>query len=123
MDKARQEALKVAAAAAAAKAAAEASAAAAAAKETEKKAKEAQKGKTAEGNKSGITTIAQPAQDTELPPDLDDWELSEGGLPEGSSMSGSKALLEEYPEDESNSKKTKKNNTGKGKKGNPKTKE
>jgi len=46
-------------------------------------------------------------------------ELSEGCLREGSNLSGSKALLEEYPEDEANSKKTKKNNTGKGKKGNP----
>ena len=34
-------------------------------------------------------------------------------------MSGSKALLEEYSEDEANSKKTKKTNTEKGKKGNP----
>ena len=56
---------------------------------------------------------------TELPQDLDDWDLSEGGLTEGSNLSGSKALLEEYPEDEANSKKTKKTNTGKGKKGNP----
>jgi hypothetical protein len=37
-------------------------------------------------------------------------------------LSGNKALLEEYPEDEANSKTTKKNNTGKGKKGYPKTK-
>jgi hypothetical protein len=40
----------------------------------------------------------QQAQDTDLPQDLNDWELSEGGLPEGSTLSGSKALLEEYPE-------------------------
>ena len=85
--------------------------------------KEAQKGKNAEGNKKGSTTIAQQAQNTELPPDLDDWELSEGGLPEGSTLSGNKALLEEYPEDEANSKKTKKTDTGKGKKGNSKPKE
>ena len=45
------------------------------------------------------------------------------GLPEGSTLSDSKALLDEYPEDESNSKKTKKTNTGKGKKGNTETKE
>ncbi len=56
------------------------------------------------------------------PPDLDDWELSEGGLPEGSNLPGGKALLEEYPEDEANSKKTKKTNTGKGTKENPKPK-
>ena len=31
--------------------------------------------------------------------------------------------MEEYPEDEADSKKTKKTNTGKGKKGNPKPKE
>jgi hypothetical protein len=31
--------------------------------------------------------------------------------------------LDEYPEDEANSKKPKNTNTGKGKKGNPKTKE
>jgi hypothetical protein len=63
------------------------------------------------------------AEATDLPQDLDDWELSEGGLPEGSTLSGSKALLDEYPEDEANSKKTKKTNTSKGKKGNIKTKE
>ena len=78
--------------------------------------------KAAGGSTGGITTIAQHAQDTELPPDLDDWELSEGGLPEGSNLSCSKALLEEYPEDEANSKKTKKTNTGKGKKEKPKPK-
>jgi hypothetical protein len=55
-----------------AKAKAEAKAAAVAAKEKESKDKEAQKGKNAEGNKKGTTTIAQQAQNTELPPDLDD---------------------------------------------------
>ncbi len=65
----------------------------------------------------------QQAQATDLPHDLDDWELSEGGLPEGSTLSGSKALLDDYPEDEANSKKSKKTNTGKGTKGNTKTKE
>ena len=63
------------------------------------------------------------AHDTELPQDLDDWELSEGGLPGASTLSGNKALLEEYPKDEANSNKTKKTNTGKGKKGNTKTEE
>ena len=60
---------------------------------------------------------------TDLPHDLDYWELSEGGLPKGSTLSGSKALLVEYPEDEANSKKTIKTNTAKGKKGNTKTEE
>ena len=52
---------------------------------------------------------------------MDDWELSEGGLPEGSNLSGSKILLDEYPEDEAIS------NKGKGKerekKASPRTKE
>jgi hypothetical protein len=52
----------------------------------------------------------------QLPLDTEDWELSEGGLPEGSNLSGSKGLMEDYPEDEAISKKTKKTNTGKGKK-------
>jgi hypothetical protein len=52
-----------------------------------------------------------------------DWELSENGLPEGSTLSDSKALMEYYPEDESKSKKTKKTNIVKGKKSNSKTKE
>ncbi len=50
---------------------------------------------------------------------MDDWELSEGGLPEGSTLSGSKALLDDYPEDEANSKKTKKTNTGKARRPDP----
>jgi hypothetical protein len=44
-------------------------------------------------------------------------------LPEGSNLWGTKALMEDYPEDETNSKKTKKTSTGQGKKGNPKHKE
>ena len=40
-----------------------------------------------------------------------------------STLLGSKALIDDYPEDEANSKKTKKTNTDKGKKGNTKTKE
>ena len=107
---------------AAAKAYVQAAAEAAASKDKEKKAKDAQKTKAAGGSKRGTATIAQHAQNTDLPPDLDDLELSEGGLLEVSTLSGSKALLEEYPEDEANSKKTKKTNTGKGKKGNPKPK-
>jgi hypothetical protein len=85
------------------------------------KAKEAQKAKVAGGRKKGTGTTTQHAQDGDLPQDLEDWELSEGGLPEGSTLSGSKILLEEYPEDEANSKNTKNTNTGKGKKGNNKT--
>ena len=75
--------------------------------------------KAAGGSTSDIPTIAQHVQNTTLPHDCDEWELSESCLPEGSNLSGSKALLEENPEDEENSKKTKKTNTGKGKKGNP----
>ncbi len=59
---------------------------------------------------------------TILPHDLDDRELTEDGLPAGSTLSSSKALMDEYPEDEVNSKKTKKTNTGKGKKNKPKPK-
>jgi len=121
--KANQAAQEVAVATATAEAEAEAAAEADVAKDKDKKAKEAQKGKAAGGSKRGTLTIAQQAQDTELPQDLDAWELFEGGLSEGSTLSGSKALLEEYPEDEANSKKTKTTNTGKGKKGNPKPKE
>jgi len=52
-----------------------------------------------------------------------DWELTdEDGLPKGSTFSGNKALIDYYPEDEANSKKTKNTNTGKVKKGNPKPK-
>jgi hypothetical protein len=98
---------KVAAATAAAKADVEAAAEAAATKDKEKKAKEFQKTKVVGGSKRGTTAIAQQAKITKLPPDLDDWELSEGSLPEGSTLSGSKAILEEYPEDEANSKKNK----------------
>ncbi len=61
-------------------------------------------------------TILQQARDTQLSQDTEDWELSEGGLPEGSTLSGSKALMEEYPKDEANSKKVKKTTTDKGKK-------
>ena len=49
-----------------------------------------------------------------MPPEIDDWELSEGGLLEGSILSGSKALLDGPPEDEADSKKHKKTNTGEG---------
>ena len=55
---------------------------------------------------------------TALPQALDDWELSEGDLLEGATLSGSKALMEDYLEDEANSKLTKKTDTGKDKRGN-----
>ena len=54
--------------------------------------------------------------------DHDDWELSEGDLPEGYNLSDNKALLEENPTNEANSKKNKNTDTGKGKKGSPTTK-
>ena len=118
--KKNQEALAVAATAAAAKGAANEKVAAAAVKAKGKKSKDAQKARAAGESTRGITTIAQHAHDTELPPDLDDWELSEGGLPEGSNLLGNKALLEGYPKDKAHLKKTKKANTGKRKKRNPK---
>ena len=65
-------------------------------------------------------TILQLAREAQLPLDAEDWELSEEGLPESSTLLGSKALLEDYPEDEANSKKPKKQNNGKGKKSKPK---
>ena len=52
-----------------------------------------------------------------------DWDLTnEDALLGGSTLSGSKSLMDHYPEDEANSKKTKEINTGKGKKGNSKNK-
>jgi hypothetical protein len=52
-----------------------------------------------------------------------EWELTEEErLPGGSNLSGNKSLLDYYPEDEASSKKTKKTNTGKGKKGSSKPK-
>jgi hypothetical protein len=92
---------------------------AAAAKGKGKKGKGAQKGMTTGGNPSNTTTIAQQALKAPLPQTLDDWELSEGDLPEGATLSGSKALMEDYPEEEANSKMTKKTDRGKDKGGNP----
>ena len=68
------------------------------------------------GEGTGGATGPQQASNTEHPLDTEDWELSEGGLPEGSTLSGSKALMEEYPEDEANSKKTKRLTPAKGRK-------
>jgi hypothetical protein len=48
--------------------------------------------------------------------------LKTASLPEGSNLSGSKALMEDYSEDEANSNKIKKTNSGKVKKNNSKTK-
>ena len=49
-----------------------------------------------------------------------DWKLTdEDALPEGSTLSGSKSLMEQYPEDEADSEKTKKTNTSKEKKATP----
>ena len=50
------------------------------------------------------------------------WELNEEDLPAGVSLSGSKALLDDYPDDETTSKKTKKPKSGKEAKANHKSK-
>jgi hypothetical protein len=92
------------------------------AKEIERKGKAAQQPKAPGGGTGGNPTIAQHALKTTLPEDYEEWEISEGDLPEGSNLSGNKALLEDYPEDEANSRKNKKNNPGRGKKGHPKNK-
>jgi hypothetical protein len=54
--------------------------------------------------------------------DGEDRELKDDGLPEGTSLSSSKALKEEYPDDEKSSKKTKKSKTCKSTEGNHKSK-
>jgi hypothetical protein len=64
-----------------------------------------------------------PAQDEDQQHDIMNWDITdEDSLSEGSTLSGSKALIVQYPEYEANSKKAKKTNTCKGKKGNPKLK-
>ena len=98
----RQEALAAAAAATTVGATATAKAAEAKAKEIERKGKAAQQAKAPGGSASGNRTIAQHALKTTLPEDYEEWEISEGDLPEGSNLSGNKALLEDYPEDEAN---------------------
>ena len=120
-EKHRREALADAGAAAAARATAAEKAAATSLKEKERKAKEAHYAKAAWGSTGGNPTSAQHSQKTSLPEDSDDWELSEGDLPEGSTLSGSKAFLEGYPEDEANSKRNKSNNLGQGEKERPNT--
>ena len=62
------------------------------------------------------------AQDEDQQHYIADWELTdEDALPESSTLSSNKALMDQNLEDESNSKKTKKTNTGKGKKVIPST--
>ena len=71
-----------AAAVAATKAAAKEQAATTAVKAKGKTVKESQKDKDVGLSTSGTPTIAQQALYNDLPPVLDDWELSEGGLPD-----------------------------------------
>jgi hypothetical protein len=87
-------------------------AAAAAAKAKGKQAMRPEKGTAVGGNTGNTSTAAQHTQDTIPPNELDDWELSEGGLPAGSTLSGSKALLEDPPGDEADSREHKRTNTG-----------
>jgi hypothetical protein len=124
-EKNRKAALKAARAAKAAHAAVEKlrAAAAAAAKAKGKQALEPQKDKAVGGDTGDTRTTAQHTQDGNLPTELDDWELSEGGLPEGSTLSGSKALLDGPPGDEADSREHKRTNTGKSNEGNPPTTE
>ncbi len=116
-----QKALAVAAATASARATAEEKTAATTVKEKERKAKEAHQAKVARGSTGGNPIIAHHAQKTKLPEDHDEWELSEGNLPEGSTLSSNKALLEGYPEDEASSKRNKRNNPRQGEEERPKT--
>jgi hypothetical protein len=78
--------------------------------------------KAATNAEGGNADAIHPAQTEDHNHNEVDWELSENGLPEESTLSGSKAIMDDYPEDEATSKKTKKTNTGKGKKSNPKIK-
>jgi hypothetical protein len=118
----KQEALAAAAAALTAWATAAEKTAAATSKEIERKGKAAQQAIAPGGSTGGNATIAQHAREAALPENYEEWEISAGDLPEGSSLSGNKALLEDYPEDEANSRKNKKNNPGRSKKGHPKNK-
>ena len=71
-----------------------------------------------------LNATGLPNQDLENIHHLDgvNWELNVEDLSAGLSLSGSKALLDEYPDDETTSKKTKKPKPGKGTKGNNKSK-
>ena len=71
---------------------------------------------------SGTTCPMNHTQAEDQEHDIADLELAdEGALLEGSTLSGNKTLMGQYPEDEANSKRTKKNNTGKEKKATPST--
>ena len=113
-EKNKQAALRAARAAKAAHAAAEKqrAAAAAAAKAKGKQALEPQKDKAVGGDTGDTLTDAQHTQDGNLPTELDDWELSEGGLPGGYTLSGSKVLLKGPPGDEADSREHKRTNKG-----------
>ncbi len=78
--------------------------------------------KTAKDTTTGNALPTHPAYTDDPNQEEIDWALSEIGFPGGSTLSGSNTLLEDYPEEEANSKKTKRTNTGKGKKSSPKTK-
>ena len=87
-----------------------------AAKKIERKGKAVQHAKAPGGTTGGNPATAQHALKATLPEDYEEWEISEGDVPEGSNLSGNKALLEDYPEDEANSRKNTKTNPGRGKK-------
>jgi hypothetical protein len=71
---------------------------------------------------SRTTGPRDPIQEDDQQQNNVDWDLTyEDPLPEGSTLSGSKSLVDQYPEDEANLKKTKKTNTGKGKKATSRT--
>jgi hypothetical protein len=64
-----------------------------------------------------------PSKEEDPQQDIADWDLTdEDALTEGSNLSGNKVLMEDYREDETNSKKIKKTNTSKGKKATPRPK-
>jgi hypothetical protein len=67
---------------------------------------------------SNTTNPRVPAQEEDQQQDIVDWDLTDA-LPKGLNLSDNKTLMEDYPEDETNSKKPQKTDTGKGKKGSP----
>ena len=71
-----------------------------------------EKGTAVGGNTGNTSSAAQHTQDGIPPNELDDWELFDGDLPAGSTLSGSKALLEDPPGDEADSREHKRTNTG-----------
>ena len=69
---------------------------------------------------TGATGTRDPNQEEHQQQENEDWDLTdEDALPEGTTLSGSKSLMDPYHEDKANSKKTKKTNTDKGKKATP----